>query len=154
MTSNSSNPPMSMNANTLRWPFTEYLSRMVMIPPIIIFTIISHRFLTNPAHAISATGVAYSQPDAITDTRVMGAVFLSLAILVLGTVLSRNLLRQGHFILMVVMGLVLAVRLYGFATDGTSITMGDERVKTIGEIVFFVLNTIGFAVQTIRVRRA
>ena len=85
----------NMSTNTLRWPFTEYMSRMFMIPPIIIFTIISHRFLTNPAHAISATGVAYSQPDAITDTRVMGAVFLSLAIVILGTVLSKNLLDEG-----------------------------------------------------------
>ncbi|HUE35849.1 MAG TPA: DUF4345 family protein [Candidatus Acidoferrum sp.] len=154
MTTNSNDPTTSIRASALRWPFTEYMSRMFMMPPTVIFTIISLRFLTNPTHAISPTGLAYSQPDAITDTRVIGAVFLALAVLVLGVVLSKNLLRQGHVILIVVLGLVLAVRLYGFATDGTSIMMGDEWVKTFGEIIFLTLNMVGLVVQTIRRRRA
>ena len=153
MKNNIDNIPMNTNANILRWPFTEYMSRMFMMPPTVIFIIISLRFLTNPTHAISPSGLAYSQPDAITDTRVIGAVFLALAVLVLGVVLSKNLLRQGHIILIVVLGLVLAVRLYGFATDGTSIMMGDERVKTFGEIIFLTLNAVGLVVQTIRLRR-
>jgi len=50
------------------------------------------------------------------------------------------------------MGLVLAVRLYGFAADGTSIAMGNETRKTVGEIVFLLLNAIGLIVQTKRLK--
>ena len=49
---------------------------------------------------------------------------------------------------MALMGLVLAVRLFGFAHDGTTLAMGDQKVKFTGEIVFLTLNTLGFILQT------
>jgi hypothetical protein len=143
---------MNMNTNQLRWPLTAYLSRAFMMPPTIIFMVISLRFLTNPTHAISPQGVAYSAPEAITDTRVMGALILALVVILLTTIFSQNRLRQAHLFIILIIGLALAVRLYGFVTDGTTISMSDERVKTYGEIIFLVLNSIGFVVQTIRVR--
>jgi hypothetical protein len=59
---------------------------------------------------------------------------------------------MGHLVVILTMGLALSVRLYGFATDGTTISTGDQSVKTIGEAVFLVLNSIGLVVQTIRMR--
>jgi len=52
------------------------------------------------------------------------------------------------------MAFILAVRMFGFVQDGTTLAMGDQKVKTIGEAVFLVLNTIGFFLQTYLVRPA
>lgn len=52
-----------MNASTLStenplaptrrlWSFAPWLSRLIMLPPVLAFTMISIRFLTNPGHAI------------------------------------------------------------------------------------------------------
>jgi len=46
------------------------------------------------------------------------------------------------------MGVTLALRLFGFVNDGTTLAMGNQRVITIVEIVFLVLNTLGLTVQT------
>ena len=61
--------------------FAPWLSRLVMFPPIIIFTLISVRYFTNPAHAVSGTSL--NTPEAFTDTRVIGAWMVTLLILVL-----------------------------------------------------------------------
>lgn len=37
------------------WRFVPWMSRLVMFPPVIIFTLIMLRYVTNPAHAISGT---------------------------------------------------------------------------------------------------
>ena len=55
---------------------------------------------------------------------------------------------MGHAIVITLMGFILAVRMFGFAADGTTLAMGDQRVKTIGEVIFLTLNTLGFFLQT------
>jgi hypothetical protein len=126
------------------------MSRLFMVPPTLILTLISLRFITNPAHAIAKTGVVLSQPEAVTDTRVIGAISLTLVVLLISAIFSKTRLRLGHVVVVVTMGLALFVRLYGFATDGTTIGTSDQSVKTIGEAVFLVLNSVGLIVQTKR----
>ena len=137
-----------------RWPFTVWMSRAFMAPPALIFLLISFKFFTNPARAIAANGVAFTGPEAMTDARVMGAIILALAIFIFTAIFSKTRLRFGHFIVVITMGLILAVRLYGFMADGTTLEMGHQMQKTIGEIVFLVLNSIGLIVQTIRSKPA
>jgi hypothetical protein len=136
----------------LRWPFTVWMSRMFMVLPTLILTLISLRFITNPTHAIAEKGVVLSEPEAITDTRVTGAISLTLVLVIMSAIFSKTRLRMGHLVVILTMGLALSVRLYGFATDGTTISMGDQSVKTIGEIVFFSLNLAGLIVQTKRLK--
>lgn len=135
------------------WGLAPWFSRLVMAPAILIMVAISFRYIWDPAHAASPTGVVLSTPEALTDTRVVGGFTLSLAVIVASAIFSQRRLRMGHAILIAVMGLVLAVRLYGFMEDGTTLAMGDQKVKTIGEIVFLVLNSIGFAIQTLRTKQ-
>jgi len=139
-----------LSATTPASSFTTWMSRAFLMPPAAILALIGLRCITNPLHALATTGVTYSSPEPVTDTRVIGALALTLAVLVVSAVLSRTRLRQGHLIVVLVMALALTIRLTGFAIDGTSIGMGDQRAKTIGEALFLTLNSVGLAVQSRR----
>jgi len=116
-----------------------------MFPPVIIFTLIMLRYFTNPAHAIN--GTILTTPETFTDTRVIGAWMLTLLILLITFLLSRERLWLGHLQLVVFMSTTLVVRIFGFLHDGTTLAMGNQRVITIVEIVFLVLNSLGLVLQ-------
>jgi hypothetical protein len=130
-----------------------WLSRIVMIPPMLIMIAIAVRCIGNPTHAVASTGVTLSTPEAITDTRVIGGLTLTIAFVIATSIASRERLRMGHLTIIALMAFVLAVRLFGFAHDGTTVAMGDQRTKLTGEIVFLTLNTLGFALQSYVLRR-
>jgi hypothetical protein len=125
-----------------------WLSRVVMAPPILIMILIGLRYIGNPIHAASPRGVALSTPEALTDTRVVGALALTVAFAIAASMVSRRRLRVGHATVVMLMALILAVRFFGFAQDGTTLAMGDQKVKTIGETLFLILNALGFALLT------
>ena len=125
-----------------------WLSRIVMVPPVTIIVLIAVRCISDPVHAIAATGVTLSTPEALTDMRVIGGLALTIALVIATSILSPLRLRSGHLTIMALMGLVLAVRLFGFAHDGTTLAMGNQKMKFTGEIAFLTLNTVGFILQT------
>ncbi len=125
-----------------------WFSRLVLLIPTLIMIAIAVRYIGNPIHAASQTGVALSTPEALTDTRVVGALALTIAFALTTSITSRQRLRMGHAIVIVLMAFILAVRFYGFAADGTTLAMGDQRVKVIGETLFVLLNAIGLFLQT------
>lgn len=139
-TSQAVNPTLAMIA--------PWLSRIVMIPPTIIMTLIAFRYIRNPIHAASPTGVALTTPEALTDTRVVGALALTIAFAIASSIVSFSGLRVGHATVVALMAFILVIRFFGFAEDGTTLAMGDQKVKVIGEAVFLALNTLGFALQT------
>jgi uncharacterized protein DUF4345 len=134
------------------WRTLPWVSRVLLVPPSALLIVIGLRIILDPVHAASPTGVALTTPEALTDTRVMGGLALALALTVASALLSTSRLRLGHGVLALAMGLILAVRLYGFAADGTTLAMGDQRLKTIGEVVLLVLNLAGFAAHTVGLR--
>jgi hypothetical protein len=120
---------------------------------LIILIVIGWRYIINPAHAASPTGVILGTPEALTDTRVVGAIALTVAFAIATSIASVGRLRIGHATVVTLMALVLAVRFFGFAQDGTTIATGDQRVKVIGEIVFLSLNAVGYFVQAYWARK-
>jgi hypothetical protein len=124
-----------------------WLSRLVMSPPIIIFTVISLRYFTNPSRATS--GTTLNTPEAFTDTRVIGAWTLTLLIMLITFLVSNRRLWLGHLQLAFFMAATLIVRIFGFVHDGTTLAMGNQRVITIVEIVFLILNSVGIVFQAI-----
>jgi hypothetical protein len=128
------------------WRFVPWMSRLVMFPPVIIFTLIMLRYFTNPAHAIS--GTILTTPETFTDTRVIGAWMLTLLILLITFLLSRERLWLGHLQLIVFMSTTFVARVFGFLHDGTTLAMGNQRIITIVEIVFLILNSVGLVLQT------
>jgi len=61
--------------------------------------------------------------------------------------LSRDRLWLGRLQLVVFMSTTLVARIFGFLHDGTTLAMGNQRVITIVEIVFLILNPIGLVLQ-------
>jgi hypothetical protein len=121
-----------------------------MIPPLAILLRISARFILDPTHAAALTGVSLSTPEALTDTRVVGGLTLTIAGVIAAAIFSRRRLRMGHTTIAAMMGSILAIRIFGFMHDGTTLAMGDQKVKTIGETIFLTLNAVGYGVQTWR----
>jgi hypothetical protein len=131
--------------------FEPWFSRIVMGPPVLVLALISIRHIANPAHAV--TGTTLNTPEAFTDTRVMGAWTLTLLVMQVSSMLSQKRLWLGHLQLVAFMGLTLAVRIFGFTHDGTTLAMGNQRIITIVEIVFLLLNSVGLALQTRRLKQ-
>jgi hypothetical protein len=125
--------------------FLPWFSRMAMLPPGFVLTMITFRFFTDPAHA--TPGVTLRTPEAFTDTRVIGAWTLTFLAMLVTFLVSRSRLWLGHLQLACFLGLTLAARVFGFMTDGTTLAMGNQRFITIMEIVFLTLNAVGLALQ-------
>jgi hypothetical protein len=127
------------------WKAAPWLSRVVMLPPAFVFTVITLRYFTDPAHAV--TGSSLHTPEAFTDTRVIGAWMLTLLILLVTFLASKRRLWLGHLQLVVFMAATLVVRVFGFVHDGTTLAMGNQRPITVVEIVFLILNFTGLLLQ-------
>ena len=134
------------------WALAPWLSRMVMFPPVLVFSLISVHFLTNPGHATPS--VTLDTPEAFTDTRVIGAWMVTLLTMLITFMVSEERLWLGHLELTAFMGVTLLVRIFGFMNDGTTLAMGNQRSITIVEIVFLMLNTLGLVVQTRLLKRS
>jgi hypothetical protein len=130
-----------------------WVSRLILIPPILILMMISVRHISDPMHATAAVGVALTTPEALTDTRVVGGITFAIVCLLSWTLLFPSRLRIGHGLVIVLMATVLAVRFFGFAVDGTTLAMGTQKVKAGGEALFLTLNAIGYALQVFAMRR-
>ena len=148
----------SLNAETPLAPtrrplsLAPWLSRLIMLPPVLVFTLISIRFFTNPGHA--TPGVTLNTPEAFTDTRVIGAWMVTLLSMLITFLFSEDRLWLGHLQLAIFMGVTLVVRIFGFMNDGTTLAMGNQRPITTVEIVFLALNTLGFIAQTRSIRKS
>ena len=129
-------------------PIAPWLSRLVTVPPTLIMTLIGIHVITDPIHAIAAIGVTLTTPEAVTDTRAMGALALTIAGVLASFVVSRRRLRAAHAVVIGLMATILAVRVFGFAVDGTTLAMGGQKVKFTGEAVFLTLNSLAFWMQT------
>jgi len=130
-----------------------WLRWLATIPPTLIMALIGIRFISDPIHGVAATGVTLSTPEAITDTRVIGALALTIAGILASLVVSRGRQRTAHAVVVGLMALILAVRVFGFAVDGTTLAMGGQKSKFTGELIFLTLNTLAFSMQTYRSKR-
>jgi len=146
MTPNTTHPGMSYLANPRFATFLPWVSRLIMFLPAVVLTAISFRFITNPGHAVP--GVVLNTPEAFTDTRVTGASMLTLLVVLIVCISSRHRLWLGHLQLATFMGLPLAIRVFGFVHDGTTLAMGNQRMITTAETVFLALNVVGLALQS------
>lgn len=128
------------------------LSRLFMGLPMLLLILIAFRYITNPTHAAAPTGVALTTPEALTDTRIVGALALTIVFALASCFVSLRRLRMGHAIVMALMFLIFTVRMFGFTEDGTTLAMGAQKVKTVGEVVFLLLNAVGYVLQTYLVK--
>jgi NAD(P)-dependent dehydrogenase (short-subunit alcohol dehydrogenase family) len=114
------------------WSFAPWVSRALLILPTLIMIMASTHYIRDPSHAASPTGVTLSTPEALTDTRVVGGITLTIVLILASAIVSERRLRTGHAIVIALMALVLAVRMFGFAEDGTRLEMGNSTGQNGG----------------------
>ncbi len=102
------------------WRFTPLLTRIMLIPPTAIFTLIATRYLFHPVETGAEIGLAFNAPLAVTIIRVgLGAFPLGCALFTLSCILSKRRVLTGLGFVSTMIGAALVVRAFGMLADGT-----------------------------------
>jgi hypothetical protein len=100
-----------------RWPVIRWISRVLLVFPIGLFGFIGWRYLTNPIGTAGLDLISLGSPAAVTDMRVIGALFFACG-LVTTFYLSTERLLAGLAFVLTVVSVVTAARAFGLWTDG------------------------------------
>src|SRR5438445_6946007 len=128
-----------------------FLRRAPLVMVTVIFTLISLRYLSDPIHAAAAAGISFTSPGGITVARVGFAGFpLSFAILALSCLISTRRLLAGLYLVLTVVGVVIAVRIFGILLDHSA----SESARLLApEAVLLTLSVIAIRLELERRRR-
>src|SRR5206468_9894780 len=103
------------------WKFSPWLIRLILTPPVLIFAMISARYLLNPVHEANAVGISFVAPLGLTIARVVfGAFSLAGSVFTFSCLLSARRLLPGLGFVATVMSAALVVRVFGMLADGTT----------------------------------
>jgi hypothetical protein len=133
-------------------PGLTWFSRLSMLPLLVVLAGVSWRYFTNPEHAIA--GATLNTPAALTDMRIMGVWTSTLGVMLATSLAARERLWLGHLQIVAFTGIALGLRIYGGLHDGTHLGMGNQRLLTIVETVFLLLNSTGLMLQLSERQRA
>jgi hypothetical protein len=127
---------MSKSPRALVW-----FNRLLLAAATFIMTMIAMRTLRDPVGATRSVGIVLSSPTAITVARVgFGGFPLGLAVALLGSLISKERLLGGLYLLLAVMGAATIARIQGIVLDGpTPYNLGLLR----SEILLSVLSVVG-----------
>jgi hypothetical protein len=98
--------------------YSVWLNRLVLGFAILAFSLLAVRYIGNPVKTEAPHQIVLGSPEAITNTRVSGGVFLAMALVLFGSALSRKRHRDGLLLLAVFSGVLTIVRLFGLIVDG------------------------------------
>ena len=133
------------------WKIAPWLSRLILVPPTLIFTLIAIRYITKPTQAAAEVGISLNTPLAATVLRIgFGAFPLGAAIFTLWCLVSTRRILTGLTFVGTMLGVALIVRVFGMMVDGTvRESMGLVRAEAILLIICF----IGVAIELSRQRQ-
>lgn len=125
--------------------------RLPLIMMAVIFTLISHRFLSNTVPAAAAEGISFTSPGGITIVRVgFGAFPLSLAVLAFASLLSARWRLAGLYMVLTLDSIVIAVRAFSiFAVHSAA----SARLFA-PEAVLLVLSFIAIRLESAALQRS
>jgi hypothetical protein len=98
--------------------YSVWLNRLVLGFAIFVFTLLAVRYIGNPVRTEAPHKIVLGSPEAITNTRVSGGVFLAMALLLAASALSRERHRDGLLLLAVFSCVLTIVRVFGLIVDG------------------------------------
>jgi hypothetical protein len=98
--------------------YSVWLNRLVMGFAIFAFSLLAVRYIGNPVRTEAPHRIVLGSPEAITNTRVSGGVFLAMALVLSASVVSRKRHREGLLLLAVFSGVLTVVRVLGLILDG------------------------------------
>jgi Domain of unknown function (DUF4345) len=120
-----------------------WLVRLILAVPTFLFIRIGVKYVIDPWQ-VAGSGMQLDSPAAVTDTRVVGAIFLGIAALTLFSMFSERRFLAGLVLVAIVIGFVTAVRVLGFVVDGAA---PETAFKLTPEVVILLLSAIGIFVE-------
>jgi hypothetical protein len=130
------------------WKLSPWLSRLVILAVAALFAMISFKFVVDPQHAAAAAGITLDSAIGTTNTRAgFGGFPLGFAVLLAFSLFSSRRLLATLAAIATLAAVILAVRLYGAAQDGT---FGESAHLLIPEAAILV---VSLAAALMEVRR-
>ena len=133
------------------WKIAPWISRLVLLPPVVIFTLIACRYILKPAQAAAEVGITLNTPLAATILRIgFGAFPLGAALFTLWCLISRSRILNGLTFVVIMLGVALSVRVFGMLIDGT---VRESLGLVRAEAILLMISFIGVAIELTRRRR-
>lgn len=126
------------------WRFTPWLNRLILFVVSVLFSLIAFRYIFDPVGATSPFKISLGTPAAVTNMRVVGAMFLGIAIVSLTCLVSIKRHLAGLAVFVPIIVVVTAVRIFGFLVDGS-----DHATLHVlkPEVVLLVLSSVGLYLE-------
>ena len=110
----------------------------------LLFIRIGEKYVIDPLQVAAGSGMQLGSPAAVTDTRVVGAMFLAIAALTLFSIFSALRLLAGLVLVATVIGFVTAGRIFGVVVDGVA----PETIFKLGpEVVLLTAAAVGILIE-------
>jgi Domain of unknown function (DUF4345) len=126
------------------WRFTPWLSRLILFGVSVLFSLIAFRYISDPVGATSPFKISLGTPAAVTNMRVVGAMFLGVAIISVACLISIKRHLTGLAVFVPIIVVVTAVRILGAMVDGPD---HDTLQVLRPEVVLLVLSSIGLFLE-------
>jgi hypothetical protein len=132
------------------WRYTPWFTRLILVPPALIFAMLAWRHIVHPVESASAIGIAFTSALGITITRVgLGGFPLACSLFTLYCLLSRRI-STGLTFVATLLCVLLIVRVFGMTIDGTV----QENMRLVcAETILLVFFVIGIFLDTAKRRR-
>ena len=95
-----------------------WLNRLVLGFAVVVFSLIAARTIIDPVGTAAPHKMVLGSPAAMTNMRISGGVFLAMALVMAGAVVSRPRHRAALLLLAIFSAVLTAVRLFGLVVDG------------------------------------
>jgi len=127
------------------WKFAPWLTRFILLPPTVIFTLIATRYLAHPVASAAAQGITLNPGLGVTIARVgLGGFPLGCSIFLATCLVSRRRLLTGLTFVAILVTVVLLVRVFGMQADSTV----QENMKLVrAEIGLLVVTSLGVLME-------
>ena len=130
------------------WKLAPWISRLVLLPPIVIFALIAARYIGHPVASGAAQGIVLPPGLGVTIARVgLGGFPLGCSIFLATCLLSKRRLITGLTFVAIMVSVVLAVRVFGMAADSTV----QQNLKLVNaEVGLLVVTGLGLFIELSR----
>jgi hypothetical protein len=134
------------------WRLAPWFTRLILLPPTLIFALIASRYLFNPVQAAAAVGISFVSPLGLTIARVgFGAFPLACSLFTLSCLISSRRVLTGLGFVATVMSVALVVRIFGMLADGTT---KQNMHLVVAELIFLALMLVGVFIERRRRQQA
>src|SRR5262245_45349210 len=102
------------------WKVAPWLSRLVLLPPTVIFALIAERYTAQPVASGAAQGIVLPPGLGVTIARVgLGGFALGCSIFLATCLFSKRRLITGLTFVVIMVSVVLGVPVFGMVADST-----------------------------------